>query len=545
MQTNFASTPPPPNWVKTDTVKTEGLDLLGLRLPAQTISNNLLTGITTISTTIRYLSLRAWIIYRYKETKFPDEWKAFYEFAAKIEAAIAIGNLLVDRRIGGLVGKNKAVKEIDTGNNPINLVALVDRIATSIYAEPSEQLRISRSRSSGIPALTEERGLPLAEVVEQILKETEFAQKIFIDPKCNIFSREELEELGRTFPINVPTERERYYLAAAIFPQNPISKEEINRQATYGILLELVNKYNRPIEATDLFNAAIATERLNESIYEEWQDGWLAYVVRDMLGVVHEGVLKTILNQMEADKEETASCNSYDLLNSLLSHTDKVEEVFEALDLRLGNSNVLDQPLEYLADSIIKLTQPQISKVIPRWNGLLETNVIKIALDVGVHRLALLPIAWLLARERGEKSLLEYKNLERLRIMGWGRFGILQVISPVLKDMLLREISVREAIFELAIRTVDQHLRIAWARLASDPRKDVTLLWKDSDLWYYKENFESGRTASRLREAISWLNQLQLINDNGCTQEGLEILRNIRLLLSVQEKTDEPQILLL
>ena len=545
MQTNFASTPPPPDWVKTDTIKTEGLDLLGLRLPSQTISNRLLTGITTISTTIRYVSLRAWIIYRYKETKLPDEWKAFYEFAAKIEAAIAIGNLLVDRRMGGLVGKNKAVKVIDDDNELIELSALVDRIATSIYAEPSEQLGISRSRSSGIPALTEERGIPLAEVVEQILEETEFAQKIFIDPKCNVFSREELEELGTAFPINEPSESERHYLAAAIFPQNPINKDEISRQATYGILLELVNKYNRPIREIDLFNTVIATERLDESIYGEWQDGWLAYVVRDMLGIVHEGVLKTILNQMEADKEQTASCNSYDLLNSLLSRADELEEVFERLGLGVGNSSILDQPLEYLASSVIKLTQPQVSTVIPRWNGLLETTIIEIAQHTGIHRLALLPIAWLLARERGEKSLLEYKNPERLRSMGWGRFGIQQVISPVLKDMLGRGISVREAIFELAIRTVDQHLRIAWARLASDPRKDVTLLWKDGDLWYFRENFEAGRTASRLREAISWLNQLQLISDNGCTQEGLEILQNIRLLLSMQEKTDEPQILLL
>jgi len=56
---------PPPSWVDIGGEQIQGLDLLGLRLPVQAIGNSLLDGVTTITPSVRYLSLLAWIVHSY------------------------------------------------------------------------------------------------------------------------------------------------------------------------------------------------------------------------------------------------------------------------------------------------------------------------------------------------------------------------------------------------------------------------------------------------------------------------------------------------
>ncbi len=93
---DYVATAPPPSWVESEAKITSGLDLLGLRNAVQTIGLRVLNGITTISPTVRYLSLHAWIARRYAEARLPDSWSSFREFGGRIEAAVAIGNLIVD-----------------------------------------------------------------------------------------------------------------------------------------------------------------------------------------------------------------------------------------------------------------------------------------------------------------------------------------------------------------------------------------------------------------------------------------------------------------
>ena len=73
---------------------------------------------------------------------------------------------------------------------------------------------------------------------------------------------------------------------------------------------------------------------------------------------------------------------------------------------------------------------------------------------------------------------------------------------------------------DLVGRTVDQHVRISWSRMATDITKDVSILKVDGDSWQFRKEFYSGRTAARLNEAIGWLKQLKLIGGNGITSDG-------------------------
>jgi hypothetical protein len=102
--------------------------------------------------------------------------------------------------------------------------------------------------------------------------------------------------------------------------------------------------------------------------------------------------------------------------------------------------------------------------------------------------------------------------------------------------MLRRNISIREAIAELTLRTVDQHLRIAWSRMAREPDRDVSLLSTDGDIWYFKKAFRGGRTASRMTQTIGWLNQLALLNEKGCTAKGRQYLNRINSILEMETR---------
>lgn len=99
----IAKTVGTPEWIDSGAVLTNGLDLLGLRLPVQTIGGSLLDGVTTVTPSVRYLGFRAWLIYRYGEGHF-DSWQAFTDFSACAECALVLGNLAQERSLNGLIG---------------------------------------------------------------------------------------------------------------------------------------------------------------------------------------------------------------------------------------------------------------------------------------------------------------------------------------------------------------------------------------------------------------------------------------------------------
>src|SRR5919206_1432456 len=106
---------PEPSWVDSGANPLNGLDLLGLRLPVQNIGNSLLNGVTTITPLVRYLSFRAWIINAYVQARMPDQWKAFREFASRVEAAIALGNMLVNPKAVNVIGADEARTLVNSG----------------------------------------------------------------------------------------------------------------------------------------------------------------------------------------------------------------------------------------------------------------------------------------------------------------------------------------------------------------------------------------------------------------------------------------------
>lgn len=63
---------PTPTWVDLFRDPQPGLDLTGLRAVAQVISGELLDGISTVTPSVRYLSLRAWIVNAYRQKRIRE-----------------------------------------------------------------------------------------------------------------------------------------------------------------------------------------------------------------------------------------------------------------------------------------------------------------------------------------------------------------------------------------------------------------------------------------------------------------------------------------
>lgn len=74
---------PAPDWISFEADKTEGLDLLRLRAPVQRIGNDLFNGVTTVTPKVHYLSVLAWIVWRYSEARLPDSWRSFISFTGR------------------------------------------------------------------------------------------------------------------------------------------------------------------------------------------------------------------------------------------------------------------------------------------------------------------------------------------------------------------------------------------------------------------------------------------------------------------------------
>jgi len=293
---------------------------------------------------------------------------------------------------------------------------------------------------------------------------------------------------------------------------------------TYRLLLELAVVKRRQPKPDDIFEMAVQAQRARiVGAFSACLDGWMLYLVRDMIAASHEAVLQSVVDALSMRNGEPEQADS--VLQELLTKDGELEKPLHDLGLLPSGKTPVDKPLSRLADLVRDATTPK-SGNLPRWDGKLqELAVIRSALNAGAGSPIVLPVTWLLVRERvGDLSRVPQTMEGLLSYQGFWRMGISSVILPGLEDMLRRGTTIRNAAYELTVRTVSHHLNVAWGRLRSDPRRDVSVIAADGNLWSQHNTFRAGRTASRLPQAISWLRQLGLIDSNGCTTDGGEVL---------------------
>jgi hypothetical protein len=520
---------PAPDWISFEAEKTEGLDLLGLRAPVQRVGNQLFNGVTTVTPKVRYLSVLAWIVWRYSNARLPNSWKPFIMFAEAQEAMIVMANRLKSRSILNLVGVTKADKLLNSDENTLPMERLAQQVAYNIYVTTSRQLNLTHDENSAFPGLTSERGVELAKAFDKIIEGTAYGKELARDAHKNRVARKRLEELADgVFLDRIPPE-ERNILIDAIMPQKPETGER-DRVAHYALLLWLAKAKRRGAEEGDVFAAAAVLPRGLPACLLSVLNGWLEYLIRDLLAVTHESVFEAVMRQIDiASAERSAPALAADVVAALLNETDEHNTFLRQLGLLGPRESIGKLTFVSLRERVHQACSDKVSvsSGLQRWhNGLAETTVYEMALKAGAASAVFLPVAWCLAAERIAPEMFKASG-ERRRILTLGSFfqiGLEDVILPKLDEFSRERRPVRDVMAELITRTVQQHLRVAWTRFSPPQGKDVSVLVADHDTWARNNGFRAGRTDSRLWVAISWVRQLGLIDDDGLTARGERIL---------------------
>lgn len=525
----IAKTIEAPEWVDSGSELTGGLDLLGLRNPVQTIGGTLLDGVTTVSPSIRYIGFRAWLIHRYAESRRPDSWRAFTDFAGYAESALVLGNLSRERSIYGLIGADEGVVRLDASSAMVKLSALVKTPATTVYAGPSDQLGVSWVRDDKVPGLSGERGKPLALVLEGRLGKIPLVGKIFADHPPDEVSREELDELGEAARIDRIPGTERDALLAAVIPEKPFAKERA-RIGTYAALLTLAKQKGAMPAEADLFNAACSLKRFGEPLLDGVADGWLTYCVRDAIAVSQEAVLAAMISEVTLGTEKRESgMESSTVVEELIARAEEHNAPMRDLKLLGAHESVLDLSFRQFYTRVETVLSDGLEQErgISRWTAPLnEPGLYNAARRAGAGALSLAVLSWIVATIRvGDavrENIVEFGNLS---YQGRRRLGLREVILPEMARLLRDDPPLRSVAVVFAYQVVHQHLQIAWSRLQVDPQRDVALLTAEGKRWYSRgKAFGGGRTLSRLQQALGWMQQLGLIEADGPTADGEIVL---------------------
>ena len=244
--------------------------------------------------------------------------------------------------------------------------------------------------------------------------------------------------------------------------------------------------------------------------------------------MAHENALEFIVKELKADSQRTSSRDQ--IINMVISNVTLMENELKSIGLIANSESYEKITFRDIYEKIKNAVQTESTFVegLYRWanQSISEPELIDRIQSKNLGIVSLIPIVWLIAYFRLKDGIdKDSRTINLLSRGGWGRVGLKEVIFPIIKEWEQKDPLYSQVVGELIGRTVDQHVRIAWSRMATDIKKDVSVLSVDGDKWKYKKDFVSGRTASRLTEATGWLRQLKLINNNGITSDGKEILK--------------------
>lgn len=521
-----------PKWVESGNPTERGLDLTGLRNPVQKIVDTFLNGVTTITPMLRYISIRALAAHLYVNSGNSGSSTEFRKFAEKLEAAVAYGNLIVNPSEVGLLGALKASERIAGDDSQLPLDDLVKQLGVSIYAGPSDQLEISFRTESGIPGFSAELGLPLATRMAQICRTTSVGRKFMNGNPPESCSREELEEFGGAFGIRTFDAEERELLIKAILP-DVVGRTQVRRVATYGLLLRLASLLNRRPTEKDVVDAAIRGRDANiPDVFNQALDGWLAFAVRELFATAHEYVLQEVTRDLSRKKSQLLPQS--EVISNVITSGGEEEFLSPLRKLRLlgDDERAEDVSFSELQNRLVDATNSDCFERsgLLRWSGdLNELSLLSLleSKTLGSGCVAVLPLVWLLAARRIADAESGGTAVRLLSFGGKERLSLTSVVTQMIASFISEGLNLAEVSARLAHLTVRQHLRIAWQRFGDDPTKMVAVITSDGDNWAFRHEFAAGRSASRIPQAIGWLEQLGLVGADGITEDGENRLRHV------------------
>lgn len=302
------------------------------------------------------------------------------------------------------------------------------------------------------------------------------------------------------------------------------------------VLLSLANSRKRPPTENDFFEESSVLDRVSPAALHHHLDNWLRHLVRDSLAVGHEHVLREALITLSGKSHGVRAVSRAAVIRELCEDAPTNEATLRELHLLEDSEEIGTLAFGVLLGRIraIVTSKEFVEGGLRRWEAeFSELALIKLVMNTSAKAVVLLPVIWCVAFLRAEEwGESDDQPFEGRAGFGWDLIGVCAVIIPEIQRFIREDWPVIQVMEELAIRTVEQHLRVSWSRMAADSRHDVALLIADGDAWQsrnekHAQEYNAGRTNSRISQAISWLEQLKLIDANGLTRRGTNLYSNL------------------
>jgi hypothetical protein len=473
------------------------------------------------------------MVWIYAKWGLPKSEKTYKSFVERVESAFALSNLVIDNNMSGIIGSRKGKRIVEKDDKDVKLVNLTANKGYAIYTNASFQLGISEDNSSFIPTLSKERGEALAKEFDSKISDTKFYSKFKKDYKTDSLKFTDLEELGKIIRVDKIPSSEIDVLFQCLFPQDAIEGQvnENYRIASYSLLLEITQTKKSIPYGNDFFRYIISTKSHPDSFIEHVRNGWLMYLMRDMLAVVYEKTFKYIHSIVK--EEEPFSIDEDLIAQKILSDTDESIEILKELDIINQERSYEKLTFGTLKDRIDPLlSSKRVSEGLIRWGGdINEVSLINIAKEHD-NVAVLIPITWIIIYNRIQNVLdnTQKNDLVSLISRTANHMSFVDSILPVIKGYLENNTPIADVLDYAIHSTIDQHFLIAWERFATDS-KNVAMIVREGNSIRKRLDFNAGQTQSRLEQAIGWLKQLRLIDERGITSKGERVLKaNLKIL---------------
>lgn len=540
-----------PLWTKRIDLNSRALDPLGLSRVSENIVDELLPGLTTLTTMGRNYCFYCWAIQQANKEK-TQSYSQFFKIVERLEAAYVVGGLLDQREFfpdaKGPIGRNRGLTGIWTAQNniiDINFSVLKHSAGGygQYYRNPMFKLGLIAQLQKNDDLIQD--GIILANCFEENIQKTQYYQKYI---STDEIPQDILREYGQfaSYLRLKDFKNEQNALSAILFNKNKnLSHNENSRKATLQIILELYNIYSNfqlEFDDTEFRNIVYYQQSIKEGHLIEYGSTldytkktlqqWRFFQFHEFFTLAIEAIFITFLNSVE-EKNVGLTLSEFTNIhatfvnefNSLLKCDSKDLSLYDIFEKMLENNEIagplcknaselfdkkvgIDDDLsEFRVSS--KLTEAiernERSRVIGLSFYLLFTAIIRYWQYIEVFNEDNL---WIMNREENE----------------WGLRTYIKKVQQDLSKMTLMEL------FDLTLRDIfDTHDRIAMDKMMN--RNDTFRFQRNGDIFSFKREYiheSRGDRFHSIRSIFEDLGLIENIEDKlSISDYGIQFLRGL------------------
>ncbi|PPB81356.1 hypothetical protein LV82_01403 [Albidovulum inexpectatum] len=500
-----------PQW--TELGQVTGLDPLGMQRPIEVVYQSLLPGISTITLRLRYYSFFPWLLDAYARRSGSTALEDFRIFQRRAEALFALICARGDYEPGvaGIEWALRAVSGIGSDPSMDQIIDFSDGAAPDaspdnrylknkggafggIYASQLREMNLIRMDDPDLPVpYCLNAAMPLAEAMQNELGDL---AEVFLAAVEE--GRVTVEDLDRLAPLKPSRIREGSSEQAALVAiltgrqQNAGASDALRRQ-TLLKLLELSKALGRAPRADDAKWAWFETNDRDRSDDDNGVLGlWSLYQASDLMRLAYEGILSAglrILNRAPFSRQP---------LTTLVA--DIAE--FSGIDAT-----------ESWSDTLTALSAKAAPETTARNAQARLLDAEKTGEDADEIRAALELIGALWAKRE------DYRPETMRWLRAADHFRSYATELRYFEDLLDRPTgSALSAI--ISERIIKRHLWVA-SRKFRNQRAYTFLMEPDDGMLRYRTGFTVSPSSPRIDQAVQFLRDAKLLNDDGPTTLGL------------------------